>query len=114
MPIPMESGDAYYYTEDFKVIIRSCKAILLAEASFSPFIEDGIKWAYRYNFHKFLRNLRTDKKGPTAVPEDLIWTISYINGIEDPNQDFTHLKGIYTVTREQVDMLIQTTRTRRE
>lgn len=114
MPIPLLSGNSYYYTDEFKTIMRSCKEVLINSATYSPFIEDGIKFAYRYNFHKFLRQLKTDKSSATAIPEELIWVISFINGIEDPNQDFTHLTGIITVNREIVDNILQTTRTKRE
>ncbi|QZA70560.1 hypothetical protein AH04_77 [Erwinia phage AH04] len=114
MPLPYTGGDSYYYTDEYKVIVRSCKEVLLKNASYTPFLELGIKYAYRYNFHKFLRQLRTSTSGMTAIPEELIWTISFINGIENPNQDFSHLKGIYTVTYEQIDLLIQSTRTVRQ
>lgn len=50
----------------------------------------------------------------SLIPEDMIWTISYLNGIENPNQDFSHLKGIWTVTRENINSVIQVTRVRRE
>lgn len=111
MPLIVPYSNAYYFTPEYKTIIRSCKEILLAQASFSPFIGDNIKFAYRYNFHKFLRQLGGEN--PT-IPEELIWTISYLNGIEDPNQDFMHLTGLYTVTPEQIDSVIQVTRVRRE
>lgn len=114
MPLPYTGGDSYYYTDEYKVIVRSCKEVLLKNASYTPFLELGIKYAYRYNFHKFLRQLRTSTSGMTAIPEELIWTISFINGIENPNQDFSHLAGIYTVTYEQIDLLIQSTRTVRQ
>lgn len=114
MPISLSGGNEYYYSDEFKTIIRSCKDVLLQNASLTPFVDNSIRFAYRYNFHKFLRNLRTGSSGATAIPEELIWVISYINGIEDPTQDFSHLTGIYTVNMAMVDMLVQATRTRRE
>lgn len=111
MPLKLPQGNNYYFTPEFKTIIRSCKEILLAQAAFSPFVGDSIKFAYRYNFHKFLRQLGGENP---AIPEDMIWLTSYLNGIEDPNQGFGHLKGLYTVTPEQVDSVIQVTRVRRE
>jgi hypothetical protein len=114
MPLPYEGGDSYYYTDEYKVIIRSCKEVLLQSAFYTPFQGPGIKFAYRYNFHKFLRQIRTDNSEMTAIPEELIWTISFLNGIENPNQDFSHLDGIYTVTAESIDLMIQTTRTVRQ
>lgn len=114
MPLPYEGGDSYYYTDEYKVIIRSCKEVLLESAAYTPFVDPGIRFAYRYNFHKFLRQLRTDNSDMTAIPEQLIWTISFLNGIENPNQDFSHLEGIYTVTEEAIDLMIQSTRTVRQ
>lgn len=114
MTISLSGGNDYYYSDEYKTIIRSCKEVLLQNAQWSEFVDNSIRFAYRYNFHKFLRNLRTQKSDETAIPEELIWTISFINGIEDPTQDFSYMKGIWTVNIETVDMLIQATRTRRE
>lgn len=114
MPLDITIGNAYYFSDEYKVIIRSCKEILLAQANYTPFIEPGIVFAYRYNFHKFLRSLRTENGGESSIPEDLIWTISYINDMENPNSDFSKLPGIYTVTKEIVDRVIAVARVRRE
>jgi len=114
MPVSIPGGNEYYYSDEYKTIIRSCKDVLLQSASHTPFLDNSIRFAYRYNFHKFLRNIRTGRTDEPAIPEELIWTISFINGIEDPMADFSHLTGIYTVTKDTVDFLIQTTRTRRE
>ena len=111
MPLSLPTGLDYYYTPEFKTIIRSCKEILLNQAIFSPFVGEDIKFAYRYNFHKLLRQLGGENP---SVPEDMIWVISFVNGIEDPNKDFSHLKGIWSVTKEQVDSVIQVNRVRRE
>lgn len=111
MPLSIPYGNEYYYTDEFKTIIRSCKEILLNQAAESPFADDSIKFAYRYNFHKFLRNLGGED--PT-IPEELVWVTAFINGIENPNQDFSHLVSLFTVTKEQVDAVIQVTRVRRE
>ena len=111
MPISLNSGNPFFYTEEYKTIIRSCKEILLSRASFSPFVDDSLRFAYRNNFHKLLRRMGGMS---SLIPEDMIWTISYLNGIENPNQDFSHLKGIYTITRENINSVIQVTRVRRE
>lgn len=114
MPLQIPYGNQYYYTDEFKTIVRSCKEILLNQAHFSLFIDESTKFAYKYNFHKFLRNLKDSAGKSDAIPEDMIWVISYINGIENPNEDFFHLTGLYTVTKEQVDALVQVNRVRRE
>lgn len=111
MPIYIPQGQAFFFTDEYKTVIRSCKEVLLNQATFSPFVGDAIKFAYRYNFHKFLRQLGGEI---STIPEELIWTISFLNGIEDPTKDFSHLKGLYTVTMEQIELIIQVNRVRRE
>lgn len=114
MPLNIVVGNDYYFGHEYKTIVRSCKELLLARAGFHPFMDPGVVFAYRYNFHKFLRSLRDDTGGSVVIDDDLVWTISFINGIENPNADFSKLTGIYTVTKEDVDAMIQTTRVRRE
>lgn len=114
MSLDLLSGNPYYYTDEFKTIIRSCKEIILQRASFAPFVDDSVKFAYKYNFHKFLRQLKRKNDDGRAVSEDLIWTTAFINGIENPNQDFSKLPGIYTVTPDVIDYIVQVNRVRRE
>jgi hypothetical protein len=114
MAIPLPYGKDYYYSDEFKTIVRSCKEVLLNVATYSPFLDKSIAFAYRYNFHKFLRNLRTSSNSEPAIPEELIWAISFINGIEDPKQTFEDRDGIYLITTADIDALLQTTTTRRE
>lgn len=113
MPISINDGNQYWYTDEFKTIIRSCKEILLEGASYAPFIDRSIVFAYRFNFHKFLRELRNKENGD-SVPEDMIWVTSFINGIEDPNSDWSKLEGIYIPSRTQIDSLIRVNRVIRE
>lgn len=114
MPIYLDSGNSYYYTDEYKTTIRSCKEILLAQATFLPFPDESIKFAYKNNFHKFLREYRTLLGGSGSFEEHLIWTISFINDIENPNADFSHLKGIWVITEVIIDSIIQINRVRRE
>ena len=113
MPIVIDYGNEYWYTDEFKTIIRSCKEILLNGASYAPFVERNIVFAYQFNFHKFLRELRNKESG-NSVPEDMVWVTSFINGIEDPNMDWSHLQGIYIPNRNQIDALIRVNRVIRE
>lgn len=113
MPIYIDSGNDYYYTDEFKTIMRSCKEIIIESSSYAPFIERNVVFAYRFNFHKFLRELRNKDDG-NSVPEDMIWLCSYINGIEDPNADWSYLEGIYIPNRQQVDQLVRVNRVIRE
>lgn len=113
MPISVNDGNQYYYTDEFKTIMRSCKEILLAGSSYAPFVEKNIVFAYRFNFHKFLRELRNKEDGQ-SVPEDMIWVTSFINGIEDPTADWSDRDGIYIPTRSLIDSLIRVNRVIRE
>lgn len=114
MPIAVPYGNEYYYTDEFKSIVRSCKEILLAQASFSPFIDRSVAFAYRYNFHKFLRSLKQKDSDAPAIDEDMIWVVSFINGIEDPSADFSNLPGIYVVNHDIIDKIIRINRVKRE
>lgn len=114
MPIDIISGNPYYYTDEFKTTVRSCKELLLERASWAPFVDDSTKFAYKYNFHKFLRQLKRKDSDGYAITEDLIWVTAFLNGIEDPNQDFSHLKGIFTISAESIDYILQVNRVRRE
>lgn len=111
MAITLEEGNPFYYTDEYKNIIRSCKELIVARASYMKFTEPHIKFAFRNNFHKLLRVLGGEVP---SIPEDLIWTISFINGIENPNQDFSHLDGIWVVNKDIIASFIQVTRVKRE
>lgn len=107
MPLDLAYGDPFYYTDEYKTIIRSCKELIIKRASWRPFISDAEAHAYRNNFHKLLRAIGN-------IPEDLIWTISFINDVHNPNQDFSNLKGFYTVDKSIISSFIQVTRVVRE
>ncbi|QDB70479.1 hypothetical protein CF8_0068 [Aeromonas phage CF8] len=111
MPISLTPGNEYFYSDEFKVVIRSCKEMILARASFAPFDNPAIKHAYRGNFHKLLRSIGGENP---SIPEDMIWVNAFINGIENPNQDFSDLKGIWLVDKSVVTSIIQVSRVVRE
>lgn len=77
-------------------------------------MQENQAFAYKNNFHKFLRNLKIKDTDAFAIDEELVWTISFINDITNPTQDFSHLPGIYIVTKEIIDSITQATRVRRE
>ncbi|WNV45868.1 baseplate wedge protein [Aeromonas phage AerS_266] len=111
MPININSGNEYFYTEEFKTTVRSCKEIILAQASWAGFESPAVKQAYKGNFHKLLRAFGGEAP---IVPEDMIWVIAYINGIENPNADFSHLDGLWIVDRFVITNIIQVNRVIRE
>lgn len=111
MALNLPSGDPFYYTEQYKTIIRSCKDILLSQAEWIPFDDTVKAWAYRGNFNKLIRALTLTSRG---MSEDLIWTIAFINDIENPNQDLSGLEGIFIVNKGVIGNLTQVTRVIRE
>lgn len=113
MALRLASGNEYFYTDEFKTIVRSCKEILIARAQFVPIASDSLKFGYQHNFHKFLREYGGGMS-LTEVPEDMIWAISFINGMEDPTSGFNHLDGILYITKEDVLAITQVARVIRE
>lgn len=107
MALDLAYGDPFYYTDEYKTIIRSCKEMILTRASYRPFVTDTEVYAYRNNFHKLIR-------ATAGISEDLVWTIAFINGITNPHQDFSHLKGFYVVDRSIISTFVQVTRVVRE
>lgn len=90
MPIPnneIGSDKDVFFTDSFKTLVRSEKELLKRTAHTKPIIEKNVLYAYRNDIYRLLRYL--------SVPSYLYWATAYINGIEDPTQDITHLSSIY-------------------
>jgi hypothetical protein len=84
MPIPGTSTNIsqdIFYTEGFKVIVRSEKEYLLSQSSSVSLDKRYDVWACRNDFYKLLRNKN--------IPPYLYWVTAYLNGIEDPLSDIT-------------------------
>lgn len=113
MALTVAAGNDYFYTDQYKVVVRSCKEILIARARFIPIMSNSLKHAYQHNFHKFLREFGAGQ-ALTDIPEDMIWTISFINGMEDPTSGFSTMEGILYVTKEDVLAITQVARVIRE
>lgn len=112
MSLTLSYGNEYFYTDEFKNIVRSCKEILIEQATKVPITDKAKQFAYRHNFHKYLREFSDGYAN--KIPEDIIWAVSFINGIEDPTKDFSHLEILYFITHEDLLMMTQTTRVIRE
>lgn len=99
MPLAkLPTYDDTYFSESFKVIIRSCKEVLLETSSEYPITDKSFLYAHRNNFYAWLRGLGFDER--------LLWTIAFINDIKDPTGDITYLTKIQTVTIDSVDSII--------
>lgn len=89
MPIPNNDINAdkdVFFTERFKTLVRSEKELLKRTAHQKPIIEKNVLYAYRNDIYRLLRHFE--------IPSYMWWATAYINGIEDPTQDITHLEYI--------------------
>lgn len=112
MALTLPYGDEYYYTDEYKTVVRSCKELILQQASWVPITDPSISYSYRNNFHRFLRNIELTNN--VGISEDMIWTISYINGMENPNKDFSSITGLWFVSKDTIDSFIQINRVQRQ
>ena len=87
-----------YFSEPFKVIVRSCKEVLLEGSTVLPITDRSFLYAHRNNFYAWLRGIGFDER--------LIWVTAFINDIKDPTGDISYLKEIRTVTIDAVDSII--------
>lgn len=93
----------FYYTEEYKVLVRSQKELLL-QRSLSVVVDNpNILYAFRNDFYRYLR--------VRGIEEHLFWTIAYLNGIENPHEDVAHLKSFQTVDESDINRLIARTNT---
>lgn len=104
MPLDIPVYDDLYFSEPFKVIVRSCKEVLLENSSEFAIIDRSFLYAHRNNFYAFLRGLGFDER--------LIWVIAFINDIVDPMISFESKKTLRTVTLDTIDRIILPLRTK--
>lgn len=97
------SEEEYFYSERFKVLVRSEKEHLLKTSTVMPFTDKAQAWAMKHNIYMFLRN--------NNVPEHLLWATAYINGIENPFSNFTHLKQIFMINEQTLNNSISRSNT---
>jgi len=96
MPIVnYDASKEVYYTERFKALVRSQKEFLLRYATTITLTNRNRVYAFKNDFYRLLRD--------NKVPQHLWWTVAFLNGIEDPNQDITGLHIIYNVDQSVLD-----------
>lgn len=103
MPLDIIVDDDIYFSESFKVIVRSCKEKLLSNARELALTDKSFMYAHRNNFYTFLRGL--------GVDERVLWATAFINDILNPFEDFTHKPTIYVCNIEDLDQLLIQLRT---
>lgn len=106
MPIPnnvMGSDKDVFYTDRFKTLVRSERELLRKTANSQPILELNKLYAYRNDFYRLLRNYN--------IQPYLYWATAFINGIEDPSQDITHLTSFLTINEESLASAISRSNT---
>ncbi|ASU03873.1 hypothetical protein JOAD_42 [Erwinia phage vB_EamM_Joad] len=100
--MPIETGYnelyAFYYTEEFKTLVRSEKELLLKSAGTKSIINRYSVQMYRFDFYRLLRS--------EGIPPHLYWATAFINGIEDPFMDISGLKEIRTLNESELESVI--------
>ena len=107
MPIDTGYNSMYdfYYTEEFKVLVRSQKEILLRSSGSVPLVNRSEVQMYRYDFYRLLRSL--------GIPDHLHWATAFINGIEDPFKDNAGLIEVLSISTSQLENIITRKNTER-
>lgn len=98
MPIATNNsagGDkAYFFTPEYKTLIRSLKEILISTGGTLPIPNPNDRYAYRYDFYRLLRSLK--------VPVHLWWTVAYLNDIENTSKDNSKLLMIISIEESAI------------
>lgn len=97
MPIPnneISPNKDVFFTERFRVLIRSEKELLLRQAASTAILEPNQVQAYRNDFYRLLR--------AHNIESHLWWATAYINGIENPSQDISGMTSFFTLNETAV------------
>lgn len=108
MPLHLQTfGDMdLYYTERYKVLIRSNKELLIETATTVPLLDRVNVYAFRYDIYRLLRSLN--------VEQHMFWTNAFINDIINPNQDISNLKEIKIANEQVISKMIARSNTVKE
>jgi len=108
MPISIKGAGTdkdVFYTERYKTMVRSERELLLRKTTDFPIVSRSELYAYRHDFYRLLRVLN--------VLPHLHWTIAYLNGIEDPSMDCSHLSSIRMIDEDVLAQSITRSNTQR-
>lgn len=107
MPIPNETSSAdkvIFYTERYRTLVRSQRELLLRTATDIPLNEPNVRNAFKTDFYRLLRTKN--------VPPHLYWTVAFLNGVTDPNQNISHMRSFKLVNESELAKIIARTNTR--
>ena len=88
----------FYYTEEFKTLVRSEKEYFFNNATEESYLVPAIVYAFRYDFYRILRE--------SSVPQYLWWATAFINDVNDPFQDMSGLKKFYRIDEQLLEAAI--------
>lgn len=106
MPIPgttTSTSQDVFFTEAFKVIVRSEKEYLLSQATTVDLDKRYDVWACRNDFYKLMRNKK--------VPPYLYWVTAFLNDVLDPLQDITDMEFFYQINETILSKVIARSKT---
>lgn len=108
MPIESTGNSAeqdYFYTNQFKTLVRSRKEFLLRTAEECPLNDIHLVEMFKHDFYALLRHLN--------VPKTLWWANAYINDITDPFASISGLEKIYLINSSELNNCITRNNTQR-
>lgn len=91
MGLNLTVQDDKWYSESYKNMVRSNKKYLLSKCYVLPVPTPSVVEANRYDFYKICHVLN--------IKPYMIWTVAYLNDIEDPYERMSIANGcvIYTI-----------------
>ncbi|AGB07206.1 hypothetical protein [Vibrio phage VP4B] len=98
LPPPMDQ----FFTDEYRVMIRSNKEYLLSVAGSYPITDISFQHAHRYDFYRLI--LESFK-----VPQHMHWTIAFLNDVENPSDYVGDMKEVLIVDTAVINKLIQRT-----
>lgn len=90
--------DEYYYTEEFKTLMRSHREFLIANTPPATETNTSLLFAYRFDFFRYIK-----KKG---VEPKFWWLCAYLSDITTPYQDISRMEKWYRPNPEQIEQII--------
>ena len=108
MPLDLPSIDDIYFSEEFKVMVRSNKEFLISRSQRFPIIDKALVEAHKYNFYNVLRILTNG-----SITQSHAWVIAYINDIKNPDQNISGMESYLYVDQTVIDQMLSRMNTER-
>lgn len=97
------NDDDYYYSEEFKTLIRSHKDFLLQNTAPTAILNRSLLFAFPTDFYVYLKN--------QEVPPRLWWVCAYLSGIETSWTNVTRIEKWYRPDEEYIRNIISRSNT---